>query len=248
MVIDDPDVDIMPEPAEVEWEWFLLQASTSGVTEKEFGGLAAVGDGNEAVSRRFEFYAYAGYYDPETNEGRCDNPLEVAQQVPDRCSDPDANGVAGVGDLIGTQNVAINVAGGFAPPNQHPVAQCVDVTVTASAAVCTVPATVDNGSVDPDGDPITLTQSPAGPYGFGATAVTLNVADGLSGDGICQAVVTVTDITAPSLATATATPSLIQTANGKMIPVTVAAGVWMRATRRQSARSPASRAASPTRE
>ena len=114
MVIDDPDpnINIVPnEPVEVEFEWILLQASTSNNGEQVFGGAAEVGAGNEAVSRRFEFYKYAAQYDAETHEGLCDNPLAPDQQIPERCGSPDANGVAGVGELIGAQNVAVNLAG-----------------------------------------------------------------------------------------------------------------------------------------
>jgi hypothetical protein len=113
MVIDDPDVDIVPnEPVEMEWEWFLLQACPGNAVQ-EFGGGGEVGAGNEAVSRRFEFYRYAGQYDPDPEairEAMCDNPLAADQQIPTRCGDP-IEGVAGVGELIGTQNVAVNLAG-----------------------------------------------------------------------------------------------------------------------------------------
>lgn len=99
LVVDDPEVDIVPnEPAEVEIEWVLLQASTENDGEQEFG--AEVGADSEAVSRRFEFYKYVGEYDAETHEAVCDNP--------DVC--PDA-----VGDIIGAQNVAINLAGLLGP-------------------------------------------------------------------------------------------------------------------------------------
>ena len=47
--------------------------------------------------------------------------------------------------------------------NQPPTATCQDVTVSAGSN-CTADASIDNGSFDPDGDPITLTQSPSGPY------------------------------------------------------------------------------------
>jgi hypothetical protein len=113
MVIDDPGVDIVPnEPIEMEWEWFLLQACP-GNEVQEFGAGVEVGAGNEAVSRRFEFYKYTGQYDPDPEairEAMCDNPLAADQQIPTRCGDP-IEGVAGVGELIGTQNVAVNLAG-----------------------------------------------------------------------------------------------------------------------------------------
>ncbi|HUO86525.1 MAG TPA: proprotein convertase P-domain-containing protein, partial [Thermoanaerobaculia bacterium] len=61
--------------------------------------------------------------------------------------------------------------------NQAPVAACQDVTVEADATSCTAAASVDAGSADPDGDPLTLTQDPPGPYGLGDTPVTLTASD-----------------------------------------------------------------------
>ena len=67
---------------------------------------------------------------------------------------------------------SLNISGaciGSCPtPNQVPVAKCKNVTVSAGAN-CTANASVDDGSFDPDGDPITITQSPAGPYPQGTT-------------------------------------------------------------------------------
>jgi hypothetical protein len=107
--VPDPDVD----PPEIEWQ--LLQSPPVGKVgnweQSENGGEA--GAGNDAVSRRYEFYKYTGQYDPDPDnfhEALCDNPTEAAQQTPERCGDPDANGVAGVGDLIGAQNAAVNLA------------------------------------------------------------------------------------------------------------------------------------------
>jgi hypothetical protein len=225
MVIDDPDnVNIVPnEPAEVEVEWVLVQKSVSGVQEQEFGGGAEVGAGNEAVSRRFEFYKYTGQYDQETHEALCDNPLAADQQVPARCGYPDKAGVAGVGDLIGTQNVAINLAGEFpsGSPNRPPVAACSPVTVAADPVSCSVPVSVDNGSYDPDADAINLSQSPTGPYSVGSTNVTLTVTDSHQATASCSVPVTVYDDVAPTPGTATATPNQLLKGDGKMVPVAV---------------------------
>jgi hypothetical protein len=83
--------------------------------------------------------------------------------------------------------------------NQAPVALCQDVTVAAGAD-CTADASVDNGSYDPDGDPITLTQSPSGPYSLGMTEVTLTVTDDQGASASCTATVTVVDTTPPQIA------------------------------------------------
>src|SRR5262249_25599735 len=58
----------------------------------------------------------------------------------------------------------------------------------------TASANIDNGSSDPDGDPITLSQTPPGPYAVGVTNnVLLNVVD--SKGATAQATANVTVIT-----------------------------------------------------
>jgi hypothetical protein len=160
MVIDDPNVNIVPnEPVEIEFEWVLLQAGPNGNGEQIFGGGAEVGAGNEAVSRRFEFYKYTGYLDPDPGnlgEATCDNPTAPDQQVPDRCGTPDANGVAGVGDMIGAQNAAVNLMGPVVviPENHAPVAN-VDSETTAEDTPLTIsPATLLANDTDRDGNAI----------------------------------------------------------------------------------------------
>jgi len=83
--------------------------------------------------------------------------------------------------------------------NAAPVAQCQDVTVEADQTSCTAGASIDDGSFDPDGDPITLEQEPPGPYGLGDTLVTLTVSDDGDLSDSCQATVTVVDEAAPEI-------------------------------------------------
>jgi hypothetical protein len=81
-------------------------------------------------------------------------------------------------------------------PNTPPIAQCQNVSVSA-AADCTADASVDNGSYDPDGGPVTVVQTPLGPYPLGITPVTIVVTDAFLAADTCEATVTVIDDTPP---------------------------------------------------
>lgn len=105
--------------------------------------------------------------------------------------------------------------------NLPPVAQCVSRIVNAGPA-CNATASIDDGSYDPEGLALTLTQTPPGPYAIGSSAVDLDVSDGQFTSS-CQATVKVEDATAPTIGSVTASPSVIKPPNNKMVPVTVAA-------------------------
>ncbi|MBI2822571.1 MAG: Ig-like domain-containing protein [Acidobacteria bacterium] len=79
------------------------------------------------------------------------------------------------------------------PNNNPPVAKCKNVTVDAGVGgtANVGAAQFDNGSFDPDGDPITITVTPAGPYPIGTTTVTVTVTDSKGLSSTCQATVTV---------------------------------------------------------
>ncbi len=77
--------------------------------------------------------------------------------------------------------------------NQPPVALCRNVTVNTTVNTCSAPASVDNGSYDPDGSIANALQSPAGPYGNGTTSVTLTVTDNQGASNSCSGTVTVID-------------------------------------------------------
>lgn len=88
-----------------------------------------------------------------------------------------------------------------APLNTAPVALCRDVTVKTAPGTCTAAtASVDGGTYDPDaGDSLRVTQSPAGPFALGATAVTLVASDAHGASSSCSATVFVEDGEAPVL-------------------------------------------------
>ncbi len=94
-----------------------------------------------------------------------------------------------------------NLSGCCSDGNQDPVANCRDVTVSADAncSGSASAADVNAGSYDPDGDALTYTLSPAGPYALGTTNVTLTVDDGNGGSSSCSATITVIDDTAPNM-------------------------------------------------
>ena len=82
--------------------------------------------------------------------------------------------------------------------NQFPVARCRDVAVSAGPN-CLAAASVDNGSFDPDGDPITVMQLPSSPYPPGTNLVILSVADNHGLTNTCTAMVIVRDTTPPTI-------------------------------------------------
>ena len=84
--------------------------------------------------------------------------------------------------------------------NQPPVVSCSNIqkTTTTSCFVDVTPEEFDNGSSDPDGDEITLSLNPPGPFSVGETPITLTVSDGEL-ESSCQATITVIDGTVPSI-------------------------------------------------
>jgi outer membrane protein assembly factor BamB len=100
--------------------------------------------------------------------------------------------------IVGNENGKVYA---FGKPNQAPVAQCQNVTVSADEN-CQADADINAGSYDPDpDDSITLQQNPSGPYAIGATEVTLTVTDLEGESDSCVATVTVVDNTAPNVQT-----------------------------------------------
>ncbi|HEX6730601.1 MAG TPA: S8 family serine peptidase [Pyrinomonadaceae bacterium] len=126
------------------------------------------------------------------------------------------------GEGVGN-NYNLNVFGCMVncePTNQVPVAKAKNVTVAAGPN-CNANASVDDGSFDADGDPLTITQSPAGPYPIGTTNVLLTVKDPSGATSQAMATVTVDDSTGPDVTGASVSPDSIWPPNQQMVPVTV---------------------------
>ncbi len=120
-------------------------------------------------------------------------------------------------------NYTMNILGCIVncePPNQVPVAKAKNVTVAAGAD-CTANASVDDGSFDPDGDPLVITQSPAGPYPVGTTSVLMTVMDPSGATSQATATVTVVDSTGPDITGASASPDSLWPPNHQMVPITI---------------------------
>jgi hypothetical protein len=89
-------------------------------------------------------------------------------------------------------------------PNRAPIAKCKAV-VTSAGATCSAPASIDDGSYDPDSSTINVSQAPPGPYPLGDTLVLLTATDGEDGASFCRADVTVQDNTPPAVTCPAAT-------------------------------------------
>jgi hypothetical protein len=101
-------------------------------------------------------------------EALCDNPTAPEQQLPasPRCGAPDENGVAGVGDLIGAQNAAVNLLGPVVviPENHAPTAAADSFSVAVDSPLFLSPADVLVNDFDADGDILSIhsVDSPVG--------------------------------------------------------------------------------------
>lgn len=124
LVSDDPDDDTDPnwrngEPDEVEVEWELLQVEFSKLDGGNRGMNEAAPEelveGDEVITRRYEFYKYVGPLDPESGE------VETDSVGPDGIHGDEVKVINGeevdfstieiVGDYIGAQMAAFDAAG-----------------------------------------------------------------------------------------------------------------------------------------
>jgi hypothetical protein len=125
----------------------------------------------------------------------------------------DRGGLVEVRDGSGTLLLSADIsafAAGAGALNEPPIASCHNVTAPADA-LCRANVSVDQGSYDPDGDPVTISQNPAAPYGVGTTSVELTISDSFGATASCHAIVTVEDATPPTI---TAPPDMSVNATG----------------------------------
>lgn len=102
LVTDDPAV---PQQAgQVETEWALSQSNPRRPDRAPLHSGKPLGKGNQSVIRRYEFYKFAGSYDPLTHEAQCRGGGE--------CKTPSAGEI---GDYIGAQMAAAWVGQAAAP-------------------------------------------------------------------------------------------------------------------------------------
>jgi hypothetical protein len=147
LLTDDPAVP--REASETEIEWQIMQAlptcDENGAPlppdlqpENDLTLAGAVGDGNESVTRRYEFYKYTGALDAETHEALPINDTNLyldANNDPilDDNGNPIANG--DLDDYIGAQMAAINLIPPLAVTNAAlPVGE-VGITYTQQTLV-----------------------------------------------------------------------------------------------------------------
>jgi hypothetical protein len=115
LVSDDPDDPndtnwANGEPDEVEIEWQILQTEFSNpdaANNELAGALEDLPDGDEVVTRRYEFYKYTGPLDAETNEAQCDNYPPITDPA-DPSYKPECEAPI-LGDYIGSQMAGFNV-------------------------------------------------------------------------------------------------------------------------------------------
>ncbi len=91
----DPAV---PDDAQVEMEWKLLQTNPNSPNSGVLHNQAALGNGHHSVIRRYVYYKYTGAFDPSTHEALCGGLGDCSAPLPGE-----------LGDLIGQQMAAANI-------------------------------------------------------------------------------------------------------------------------------------------
>ena len=101
------------EPAEVEVEWRIMQMefSNPGAANNDLvGAMEGLPNGDEVITRRYEFYKYVGPFDTETNEALCTTYPAIADTAdPLYKPECDPATVTILGDYIGAQMAEFDV-------------------------------------------------------------------------------------------------------------------------------------------
>jgi hypothetical protein len=107
--------------------------------------------------------------------------------------------------------------------NRSPIAKARNLTVAAgsSCQASVSPKDFDDGSLDPDGDEIMLTLTPAGSFNLGSHTVVLTSTDIHGASDSVNATLTVVDQTPPTITNVSANPSFIWPPNRRMVDVLV---------------------------
>jgi len=101
------DKQVPNAPSEVETEWLLIQGGVGGGLPAELSDSGQLGAKSESIARKYQFFQYTGPYDPENHEA-----LPVTDSMPS---------AGELGNLIGNQMVALNLApGGKVPGDVTP--------------------------------------------------------------------------------------------------------------------------------
>jgi hypothetical protein len=121
LVGDNAKVKQAESHTEIEWQLLQTDPGNPLAGQLDNGDKAAVGAKAESVIRRYEFFNYAGAFDPETHEALVKS---------------DSNPALGdVGSFIGAQNVAINLNGNVAVVPEPALPVLVMAGVVALVAV-----------------------------------------------------------------------------------------------------------------
>ncbi|KFE62016.1 hypothetical protein DB31_4459 [Hyalangium minutum] len=127
----------------------------------------------------------------------------------EECDNGNGNQRTPQGDIINGNCSAFCKVVDVPNTNPPPVALCRNVTETVTNQ-CGMNADINNGSYDPGGEPVTCTQTAAGPYNIGNTTVTLTCSDSSGQQASCTGVVTIKDGVKPVVTIAGLNPQPVE--------------------------------------
>lgn len=113
---------VVPDAAEIETEWFLLQ-SGPGAPNGELANELAIGAGAKAVVRRYEFYRYTGLLNPDgSGEAMCDGNEAPGHACDNPFGDGTVQGINDLGTYVGDQIAGYNLVQPLAGAVPEPAA------------------------------------------------------------------------------------------------------------------------------